>query len=792
MPPAILRVARRVTLVALFSVPFLPLVVTPSLLYPYVTGKAFLFRALTEVMLGAWVVLLVGDRRFRPRGSLLLAALLVLVGVVGAADLLGVDPARSFWGGLERMSGYLALLHWLSFFLVAGAVLRTGRLRRRFLVTTVVASTLVCLVAGAELIGNVAGGRPGQRLEATFGNSTFLATYVLFQVFVLGYLVSRHRGRRTADANDAASAAGNARLHDPGAWGRVGPFFWGWPARVLILLHLTVLFFAGTRGALLGLVVGATLALILVAALERGQEPTPRRGAREAIGALLIVLMGFFVLENAGSLAPRAWRPDPVATDEVPTAGPAVRLVEQMIRPLGRLARIGSGGSVRVRLVLWEVAWEGFLERPLAGWGQENFELAAERHFAPALPGNEERVDRPHNVLLGWLLVGGIPAALAYVAVLAAAAWLVWRGPGSAGSTVTDRSVLTGLLAAYITANLFLFDTLTSYLVFFSFLAVLQGRVTQARAGPRGIQRSRTGEDASDPSRPGAELPGPETGPAGGWLPAGVAVVVVAVTGWTVWTLNGPHMMAAHRGRAGFAQALGDPASSLEAFRLALSRQTLATSAVRDHLVVAATDPRVAAVPETGDAFGRLARDELAAELAKRPETARLHALMGVLMQVRGDPDGALAHLLRAVELSPRNPVHHLRLADAYRRTGRLEQALDAARDAFELAPSRRRSRLAYAAAAVRSGREGLAEELLVAGFGTALVRDEDLWRAYLASGRTEALIDAWRAGLRERSDDVELRRGLAELLTLAGRRREAAEEYRILRLLTMLRARAR
>jgi tetratricopeptide (TPR) repeat protein len=796
------RALRLVVLSGLFALPFVPLYVAPSMLYPYVSGKGFAFRMITEVIFAAWILLVLGDRSYRPRGSALLWALLAFVIVIGTADLLGVDPSSSFWGDIVRMDGYLSLLHWLAFFLVAGSFLAREELGDRFLGVTCVASTIVCLYGLVELVQNFAAGQPTKRLEATFGNPTFLGTYVLMQFFILVFLTVRMSG--------AGAGAARAVSHP----------FWGLPARLLIGLHLAILFLSGTRGAILGLVAGGALAILIAASLERRSE-TSRSSAREAVGALIIVLVGFFLLEVSSGLT--SWsaltgRADSGAASEASGGGPspgsddvavavdpatgevgdlslfevddatlanegiAGRALRRLGAPLRRMVRIGTGGSVQIRLALWEMAQAGFWERPFTGWGQENFDVLADRYYLASFPSDDEWADRPHNTVLEWFVNGGVAGGLAYLAIFVAAGWLIWRptaaaGPGSVsrhtepadlssgelegvGLSVTEKGILSGFLVAYLFSNLFLFDMVPSYLVYFSVLAYLHASATRL---PKAEERPGVGSPAL-------------------WA---VVLLLLFGTAWALYRLNVRPILAARAGRRAVALVATRPPASLDEFRRALAYGTFADSAIRERLLLAAVDPRVTGAGEDlAGEFARFAEDAWGAELAARPDRSRARAFMGVLLQETGQPQRGVAFLERAAALSPRRRGHYFRLADVYQRTGQAEAALEWAARGYRLDPSRRRSRLWYAAAAVYAGRDDLVEQLLLPVYGTTLVRNEQLSRAYIAAGRTQEVIDGWREMIQRDHLDLQARRGLAEFLLLAGRIDEAETELRTLQLL--------
>jgi hypothetical protein len=103
----------------LFFIPFIAFIVTPSMLFPFITGKNFAFRIIVEIIFALWVLLMFRDKHYRPKFSWILGAFLIFTAVVGTADMFGVNPIKSFWSNFERMEGYLAIFHLLLYFIVS-------------------------------------------------------------------------------------------------------------------------------------------------------------------------------------------------------------------------------------------------------------------------------------------------------------------------------------------------------------------------------------------------------------------------------------------------------------------------------------------------------------------------------------------------------------------------------------------------------------------------------------------------------------------------------------------------
>lgn len=132
---------------------------------------------------------------------------------------------------------------------------------------------------------------------------------------------------------------------------------------------------------------------------EGGAVTTPLVRSRTA---LLVVIAGVLLLAGAVAL---------VAND--------------------RLVLSGAPQSVRVRLDYWRAAIAMVIDRPLVGFAPGNFQPA---YPAYRLPSAHEQIADPHNFLLELAALGGIPAAVLFLAaaVFGAAGLLRRRSPTSA------------------------------------------------------------------------------------------------------------------------------------------------------------------------------------------------------------------------------------------------------------------------------------------------------------------------------------------------------------------------
>lgn len=415
---------RRVVIGSVLATSFVPLVVSTSLFFPYMSAKGHLFRLLVDLAVTGWVILAITSPSLRPRSSPILWALAAFVTCLGFADVAGVRPASSLLGNLERMEGWFTHVHMLAYFLVLPVALAGERLWCRLCRLSLAASLLITAVALAQRVGVIPMDSPQGRVDGTLGNPSFLAAYLSFHIWLAALLALRRQSTT------------RSRL-------LLG---------TIILVEGVALFYTATRGAMLGVVAGTLVATCLMLCFERERTQVRRLAALVAVGVLLLVA-GFALLRGRTM----------IATSPV----------------LGRFAAMSpSELTSQSRLLAWRTALEGAAERPWLGWGQGNFSIVYARHYDPRLYTQEPFFDRVHNVFLEWLVAGGGPLLLAFCSVLAALLIVVWRGRTF---NAVERSLLTGLAVGYVVQASFLFDTLTSFMLAIAILAWVHGRATACR-----------------------------------------------------------------------------------------------------------------------------------------------------------------------------------------------------------------------------------------------------------------------------------------------------------------------
>jgi tetratricopeptide (TPR) repeat protein len=500
-----------------------------------------------------------------------------------------------------------------------------------------------------------------------------------------------------------------------------------WVLSGALLLQLVTLYFTATRGAMLGLVGGVLLAVILIAVFER-QNGRLRKYAVSGLVTLLVIIGGFVLIKD---------------TQFVGNIG-----------PLSRLATISlAEGETRFRV--WNMAWEGVKERPILGWGQENFNFVFNKYYRPEMYNQEPWFDRVHNIFFDWLIAGGVLGLLSYFLLYATTLYYLWA-KRAGDFSVSERSIFTGLLAGYFFHNLFVFDNIVSYILFFSLLAYLHFDFTKEKSA---LFRKEV-----------------KAGTAYGVV-APAALVLLAVTlylfNWTGIAANVTLLKA-------IAPRENSPFENLELFKKALAYDGLGRQEVKEQMMQAASQVVRSDLDDSFKSeFFAAARDAMRVEIERSPNDARLLVFMGSYLNTSGDYDTALTYLERAREASPKKQAILFEIATSYLNKGDREKAFGVLREAYELAPDYEFAKMLYAVGAIYSGKNQLAGEILAEVSISTLIQDEQLLRAYVDTGQFNNVVFIWERRVENNPDNSDFRVSLAAAYLQVGEREKSIAQLR-------------
>ncbi len=625
-----------------FIIPFICLIVADQMFFPFITGKNFTFRILVELMLGMWILLVFLDAKYRPRFSWALACAGGFLAVLTIADFLGANPYRSFWSNYERMEGLITHAHLFLYFLIAGSVLLEERTWKYLLRTSLGVSVITAFYGFAQLSGAVEIHQSTTRIDGTFGNSTYFAIYAAMHIFIAALLY----------------------LKD-GAQNKLR-----WIYGVVAFLNLIILYYTQTRGAILGLIGGTFLALLLVALFDK-ERPQLRKYAVGGVVTVVLLILGFLAIKNS----------DFVMKNPVLNRFATISLTEQ---------------TTVSRFMIWQMSFDGFKERPIFGWGQDNFIYVFAKYYNPKMWNQEPWFDRSHDVFFDWLIAGGALGLLAYLSLFGVMLYYLWFGKRHEWS-VPEKAAFTGMLAGYFVHNIFVFDNLTSYIIFFSLLAYIHSQHVEplVEVPVKGKQKQ-YGIESQD---------------------IAIAALVISVaTGALLYFVNIRNINANYALIDALRNPLVDDGQGGKkiAIKSVLDLDLFGTSEAREQLgqlALQAQDPRID--PKLRAEIFALASQQFDDELKKDPENLRVLSFTALLYSRYGKYDQAEALFKRAIAVSPNRQSTYLDMGSMYATEGRYEDAKTAFKTAYDLDPDYPDARMYYAIGLIYTKDFATANEVL-------------------------------------------------------------------------------
>ncbi len=383
---------------------FTPLIVARRFYFPFVVPKTIFFRVIVDVILLFYVILALYYPRYRPKMNLLTIGILIFLGILILTSFTGVNLERSFWSTFERMTGLLTFFHLFAFFVILSSVFKERRdWEKIFAVSVAVGVFLSLYILLSDQISSRGGG--------TIGNTSFMAAYLLFDIF-FGIILFLTKNIKWRIFSGISLIVMIPTLLTSTGRGAIISFFGG-----LFLLILSYMFLSGRK-----ILQRSALALVL----------------------FLIILASIFIIAQP------------------------VFLKNKGIALLGEL---------KPRIVVWNIALKGWLEKFWLGWGPENFNIVFGKYFDPRLflseYGGEVWFDRAHNIILDTGATSGLIGLISYLSIFVIAIFSLFK---ICWKVMEKRNIFLPLgtavlLIVYFVQNLLVFDMISTYVMFFLSLA---------------------------------------------------------------------------------------------------------------------------------------------------------------------------------------------------------------------------------------------------------------------------------------------------------------------------------
>jgi tetratricopeptide (TPR) repeat protein len=400
---------------------FIPLFFSKYLFFPFVTTKVLAFRLIVIAVYVLFVAYFILIKKVNFKKSLIWKWFLALTIITLIAGLFGVNSYNSFWSNIERAEGGFFWIHLFIYFSLLLYFFKTKNdFKWLFRVSLIVSFIVVVygLMQSFGILGAITSS--GARLSSTLGNAAYLGSYMLINTFLAFYLMILDRN-----------------------------VFWRIFYGVMMVLGVVAVYMTQTRGALLGLIGGLALVALLTA--FRAKSKKIKLYSAVAIGIIVIFVASIFIFKNS--------------------------TVIQGNDTLRRVASISTNDyTTQTRLLAWEVAYNGWTDNTktiLIGWGGENYNYAFSEYFPAEIfvdTGSRVWFDKAHSVIIEYFVATGIIGVIAYLGLLISAFWYLFKNKNLG---VLEKNIFIGLLAGYTFANLFVFDTVNTYILFVVILAFI-------------------------------------------------------------------------------------------------------------------------------------------------------------------------------------------------------------------------------------------------------------------------------------------------------------------------------
>ena len=447
-----------------------PLVFSADTFYPFIVGKTVYSRTLIEIAFAAWVVMAVRNPGYRPKLSLLLAALAAFGMISVVTAVTGVDPLRSFWSTYERMYGVVDLLHWMAYAVVLAAVFQTERDWLRIFHLMLVVSVVMAVLQFMSVTGLPLPmfGFPGEgpRMQGTLGNAMYVGAFGLVHSLIAlallahSFQISGDRAPKPRSVSRPSLRPGwlLAKTALDGAWSLVATAMWRrrlfWV--LATMLNLWMMYGSGTRSSYLGLI--AALLFLAIGYLLWGKARSVKIILLATLTALALT-GGFFIV--GGGTPPAQYLAERNAF--------AARLV------LANQWR--DDGSIGGRLSGVSIGLQGFAERPILGWGQGNYSVVWGRFYDEGRYGvPDNHLDSSHNTVVDVMVAKGIGGLICYLAVWGLAFRVIVVKLRRKGINQAPLAFIVGAAAfALLVQNMAVFDTASTLLMFSVIIAFAVG-----------------------------------------------------------------------------------------------------------------------------------------------------------------------------------------------------------------------------------------------------------------------------------------------------------------------------
>ena len=403
---------------------FTPLLVSKWFIQPFEVPKIIYLRIVIELTLIFYLWLIVKQPQYRPNfKNSVVITLLIFTVILFLSSIFGAQFSKSFWGTIQRSGGIFNWLHILAFFLMLISVLKEKTDWLKFLRIFSAISLIVTVYALAQKFGLAVYESGADRVTGTIGNAALLSGYLIFGIYVYLYLFF----------SDLKSIS------------------WRTYYLLAAFFEFLVIAFSQTRGAMIGLVISLLLLLIFLSLGGQAISKNIKRTSRVILVLAILFFGGLFIAKDSAFVKDHY-------------------LVRRFIDIEA------SDTTAQTRFYSWRGGWQAWQDKPILGWGIENYNIAYNHyfdvHFYDEVRG-ETWFDRAHNTVVEYLTNTGIVGLVSYLSIFVILILALYKSRKNNELSYYQSVVLFCLLGAYFIQNLLVFDSLSSLSSFIFIIALI-------------------------------------------------------------------------------------------------------------------------------------------------------------------------------------------------------------------------------------------------------------------------------------------------------------------------------
>ena len=414
--------------ILLLVILFAPLVTVDTFYFPYIVPRNLMFRLIVNVLLGIYLWLWLSNSKYKFRFNKGLVIIFLFILSLTISSILGGNFTFSFWSNFERMDGLVGWYYIFIYIFVLLGLMREKKDWHLLFNFALIPAWVASLMAiGQRLdLSFIAESHGGIRATSTLGNAAYVGAYMFLNSVVALYLLFIQYLKKRS-------------------WSWV--YLWYGAS---VVFFVTALVISQTRGAFLGLAVFGFLLTIFYLWFNRKK----RDKWYYLVVGLLVLALAFVALVYQQK--DNTWVKDSYFLNKFTSMS-------------------WQDTTIHSRWHIWGSTIQSVKEKPILGWGEENFRHVFNQYFPPEIyqhVGSEIWFDRPHNVLLQHLIQGGILGLGLYLAIFAYLIFYLYKKAKKQKEWFFSFFWIAFLLG-FLFQDLFIFDSLNINITFYLIIAYL-------------------------------------------------------------------------------------------------------------------------------------------------------------------------------------------------------------------------------------------------------------------------------------------------------------------------------